>query len=192
MEDFLKVIKGCVDKNHTYQRMLYEQYRGYAFKIVFRYIYTQENAAEVVNDGFVKLLNNIEKFELGNAVNDEKLFMGWLKKIMINISIDRLRKEKLNIAPGNLSETAWELTDEKSNAHEILFYNDLIMLIKELPPAYRIAFNLHVIDGYSHVEIAEMIDVPVSTSRSNLLRARTMLQKNIIQLEDDQYAACRK
>lgn len=186
MEDFLKVIKGCIDKNRRYQQVFYEQYRGYAFKIVFRYIYTQENAAEVVNDGFVKLFNNIEKFEMRNGVDGEKLLMGWLKKIMINISVDRLRREKLNLETSAIPETAWQLPDDAGNAAEILFYNDLVTLIKELPSAYRLAFNLHVIDGYPHTEIAHMLNIPVSTSRSNLLRARAMLQKSIIKLEDNQ------
>ncbi|MEP6466107.1 MAG: sigma-70 family RNA polymerase sigma factor [Parafilimonas sp.] len=189
MEDFTKVIKGCIDKDHKYQQILYEQYRGYAFKVVFRYIYKHEHATDTVNDGFVKLLNNIDKFEIKDDVDDEKLFMGWLKKIMINISIDRLRREKLNTDTTSIDESAWQLPDETGNAAAILFYNDLITLIKELPSAYRMVFNLHVIDGYSHVEIAEMIDIPVSTSRSNLLRARTILQKNIIKLESD-YKVC--
>ena len=182
----MKVIRGCIDKDHKYQQILYEQYRGYAFKIVFRYIYKQEHAIDVVNDGFVKLLNNINRFEIKEDVDDEKLFMGWLKKIMINISIDRLRKERITANTEGIPETAWEIPDENCNAAEVLFYNDLVTLIKELPSAYRMVFNLHVIDGFSHVEIAEMVNIPVSTSRSNLLRARTMLQKSIIKMEDDQ------
>jgi RNA polymerase sigma factor (sigma-70 family) len=184
LEDFLKVIKGCIDRDRKYQKILYEQYRGYAFKIVFRYIYKHENAIDAVNDGFIKLLNNIDKFEIKQDVDDEKLFMGWLKKIMINISIDRLRKEKLTVTTATVSEAVWQVPDETGNAAETLFYNDLITLIKELPSAYRMVFNLHIIDGFSHVEIAEMTDMPESTSRSNLLRARTMLQKSIIKLEE--------
>ncbi len=182
----MKVIKGCIDKDRKYQQILYEQYRGYAFKTVFRYIYKNEHAAEAVNDGFVKLLNNIEKFEIKNGVDSEKLFMGWMKKIMINIAIDSLRRENLTIETDAIPDSAWEFAGDEENAADILFYNDLIVMIKELPPAYRMVFNLHVIDGYSHVEIAEMINIPVSTSRSNLLRARTMLQNNIIKMEDEQ------
>ncbi len=192
MENFLKVIKGCIDRHHKYQRILYEHYRGYAFKVVFRYIYKHDQAINAVNDGFVKLLNNIEKFETKNGVDDEKLFMGWLKRIMINISIDQLRREKLQVTTEIISENAWELPNEESNADGLMFYNDLIMLIKELPVAYRIAFNLHVIDGYSHVEIAEMINIPVSTARSNLLRARTMLKESIIKLEEEQICRIQK
>ena len=185
MEDFAKVIKGCINKDHKYQRIIYDQYRSYAFKIVFRYIYTQEQAVSAVNDGFVKMFNNIENFKSIDEIDEERLFMGWLKKIMINTSIDRLRKEKLSIETGSISETAWEFPDNNCNADDVLFYNDLITLVKELPPAYRMVFNLHVIDGYSHVEIADIINIPVNTSRSNLLRARTLLQKGIKKMEDD-------
>ena len=179
MKNFAEIINGCIAGNHKYQRIIYEHYRGYAFKIVFRYIYHHDAAADAVNDGFVKLLNNIDKFAKKENVNDEKLFMGWLKRIMINISIDQLRREKHNEAD-SLSESFQQLPDKSEKADDIMFYNDLIRQVKELPVAYRLVFNLHVIDGYSHVEISEMINIPISTSRSNLSRARTLLQKKII------------
>ncbi len=183
MENLSIVITGCKNRNHKYQRILYERYRGYAFKIAFRYLYLYDDAAYAVNDGFVKLLNNIDKFESNDGVDEEKLFMGWLKKVMINTSIDQLRRERTNITICPIPETAWQLPDETCNTPDILLYNDLITIVKKLPAAYRVVFNLHVIDGYSHVEIAGMINIPVSTSRSNLLRARAILQNSIIKSE---------
>ena len=180
MENYSIVIDGCKNRNHKYQRILYDKYRGYAFKIAFRYLYLYEDAADAVNDGFVKLLNSIDKFEPKEGVDDEKLFMGWLKKMMINTSIDRLRKERKNIETSPIADEVWEVPDNENQVYDTLFYNDVMAMVKKLPSAYRAVFNLYVIDGYSHVEIAEMIDIPESTSRSNLLRARTLLQNSII------------
>ena len=191
MKNFTETIEGCLAGNHKYQRILYEQYRGYAFKIVFRYIYRYDEAAHVVNDGFIKLLNHIHTFGKKENGNDEKLFLAWLKKIMINTAIDKLRREK-NTETHSLSDSFLQVPETSENADDILFYNDLIKLVKELPVAYRLVFNLHVIDGYSHIEISELIHIPVSTSRSNLLRARTILQKRIVNKELIPYAEYRQ
>lgn len=164
--------------------MIYEHCRGYALKIVFRYIYKYEDAVNAVNDGFVKLFKNLERFEMGIDADNEKILMGWLKKIMINVAIDHLRSEKNVPKTDEIPAYVWGLPADGQDAEQVMMYNDLVLMIKQLPAAYRLVFNLHVIDGYSHAEIAEMINIPVSTSRSNLLRARTILQKNIQQTEN--------
>ena len=163
--------------------MVYEYYRGYALKIVFRYIYRYEKAVEVVNDGFVKLFKYFDKFELVNDADNEKLLLAWMKKIMINVSIDQLRRDEMTPEIGEIPGYAWELPNDQ-NADQVLLYNDLIALIKKLPPSYRLVFNLYVIDGYSHVEIAEILKIPIGTSRANLSRARLLLEKNIRKIEE--------
>lgn len=92
MENITDIIKGCIDKNHQYQKIFYEQYHGYALKIVFRYIYRYEKAVDVVNDGFVKLFRNFEKFQLAGESDNERILMGWMKRILVNTAIDELRK----------------------------------------------------------------------------------------------------
>ena len=77
-------------KDHRCQKMLYEYYRGYALKISFRYLYRYEKAVDAVNDGFVKIFNHFHDFKMGIEADNEKILMGWLKKIMVNISIDHL------------------------------------------------------------------------------------------------------
>lgn len=191
MKNFTEVINGCLANHHKYQQILYEQYHSYAFKIVFRYIFRHDKAEDAVNDGFVKLLNNIDKFEVRNHIDVEKLFMAWLKQIMIHTAIDGLRREKKEEAEP-LDENSFCVPEQSANAHEILFYNDLIKEVKELPVPYRLVFNLHVIDGYSHAEIASMLNLPVATSRSHLLRARTLLQKKIVYKEIYKHAEYRQ
>jgi len=103
LENITHIIKGCIDKDHKYQKIIYEHYRGFALKIVFRYIYRYEKAVDVVNDGFVKLFNHFTIFEMGDDADNEKILMGWLKRIMINTSIDELRKG--NYASANRRHT---------------------------------------------------------------------------------------
>jgi len=184
LENITNIIKGCIGKDHKYQKIIYEHYRGYALKIVFRYIYQYEDAVNAVNDGFVKLFNHFDRFKMGVDGDNEKIFMGWLKKIMINVSIDHLRSEKTTPETSEIPADVWGLPADNQDAEQVMMYNDLVLMIKQLPAAYRVAFNLFVIDGFSHAEIAEMLHIPVSTSRSNLLRARMILQKNIRKTED--------
>lgn len=184
LENIVCIIKGCIEKDHKCQKIIYEHYRGYALKIVFRYIYRYDQAIEVVNDGFVKLFNHFGKFELTDDADNEKLLMAWMKKIMINVSFDQLRKGSMLPEIGVIPDEVWEICDNNHNADQIMLYNDLVVLIKELPPNYRIVFNLYVIDGYTHSEIADMMGTTIGTSKSHLSRARAMLQMKIRKMED--------
>jgi len=170
--------------DHKYQKIVYERYRGYALKIVFRYIYRYEKALDIVNDGFVKMFNSFSKFEISRDADNEKILMGWLKKIMINTAIDELRKGNMLPEIGGIPDDVWEIADGCQDAYQLLLYKDLIILIKELPPAYRAVFNLYVIDGYSHSEIADMMSIAIGTSKSNLSRARVLLQKSLKKMEE--------
>lgn len=190
MESISHIIKGCIAKNHKYQKIVYEQYRGFALKTVFRYIYRYEKAVDVVNDGFVKAFTHFEKFKPEEEHN-EKILMGWLKRIMINTAIDELRKNKMLPEIGGIPDYLWEITDKNQDADQLLLYKDLIILIKELPPAYRTVFNLYVIDGYNHYEIADLLKISVGTSKSGLSRARALLQKSIKKMEEENYAQSR-
>jgi RNA polymerase sigma factor (sigma-70 family) len=173
-----------VANDHKYQKMFYEQYRGYALKIVFRYIYRYEKAVDVSNDGFVKIFANISKFKPEKEDATEIILMGWIKRIMINVSIDELRKANMLPEIGGIPDHVWEITDNNQDADQLLLYKELIILVKELPPAYRAVFNLHVIDGYTHGEIAELLNIAIGTSKSNLSKARVLLQKNIKKMEE--------
>lgn len=186
MNNITHIIEGCIAKDHKYQKILYEGYYGYALKIVFRYIFKYEQAVDIVNDGFVKLFSHFQQFEAGNDTDNEKKLMGWLKKIMINTSIDVLRKGNMLSETGSIPEYVWDHTYRGDEADQLLLYKELVILIKELPPAYRMVFNLYVIDGYTHNEIAGLLNIPAGTSKSSLSRAREILQKSLKKIEDAQ------
>lgn len=185
MESITHIIQGCIKREYRYQRIVYDRYKGYALKIVFRYIYRYEKAVDVVNDSFVKLFNNFTKFEPGSDADNEKKLLGWFKKILVNTAIDELRRGSMLPEIGGIPEHVWEIKDTSQDAEQLLLYKDLIILIKELPPSYRVVFNLYVIDGYSHTEIADMMKTSIGTSKSSLSRARMLLQNNIKKMEEE-------
>lgn len=188
MEKITHIIIGCKEKNIFSQKVFYEKYYGLALKTVFRYIYRYEKAVDVVNDGFVKVFRNFENFTKVAEEDTEKVVIGWLKKIMINTAIDELRKNKMMPEIGGIPEYVWESSDNLFDADQLQLYKELIILIKELPPAYRTVFNLFVIEGYNHYEIAYLMKIPVGTSKSNLSRARQLLQIRIKESEQINYA----
>ncbi len=184
LESLNQILLGCLRREHKYQKLFYERYYGFALKTVFRYIYRYDSAVDVTNDGFIKFFTKIEQFEIVDDSNVEKILMGYLKRIMINIAIDELRKGKMSPEIGGIPDTVWNLPDNSENGEQMILYKELIVLVKQLAPHYRAVFNLYVIDGFNHLEIADMLNIPVGTSKSNLSRARTLLQNNIKKTED--------
>ena len=180
MEELLAIIKGCAKNDARSQKTLYQKYLGYALKISFRYLGSYENAADAANDAFIKIFKGFEKFEVRDTKNIEAMLMGWIRKIVVTVSIDYMRKESLISERTTLKKNVWMKSDTSNDGDSNLMYKELIALIRKLSPAYRVVFNLHVIDGYSHQEIAEMLGISVGTSKSNLAKARIFLQKHLV------------
>ena len=191
MEDISDIILGCIRNEPKYQRRFYDRYRGFACKVVFRYVYHYERAVDVVTDGFIKAFTHFNSFIVKKDENLEKLVMGWLKRIMINCSIDELRRSRMVPEIGEINEEVWAITDRHDNADQLILYKEIISMIKKLPPRYRLVFNLHVIDGYSHDQISEMLHIPANTSRGNCSRANSMLLDIINKSEQINYAGLR-
>lgn len=185
MKDLNTAIQGCIANEPKHQKALYEHYFGYCLKVVFRYVYRYETAIDIVNDGFVKMFRNLERFSVVDKENIERLLMGWMRTIMINSAIDHLRKNSFLPEIGSLSETAWAIEDRSQPSDKDILYKELILQVKKLSPAYRAVFNLYVIDGFSHQEIADKLGISVGASKSNLSKARMVLQKFIEQNERD-------
>ncbi len=168
---------GCAAQDRKYQQILYDRFYGFCLKTAFRYVDSYEQATEVTNNAFVKIFKNFGRFEVRDPEKVEMLFMGWVKRVVINASIDYLRREMHTIKVIPIPEDVWEHKDERQLSDSSLLYKELIKMIKELPPAYRLVFNMHVIEGYSHPEIASMLGITAGTSKSNLSKARAHLQK---------------
>jgi RNA polymerase sigma-70 factor (ECF subfamily) len=139
-----------------------------------------ENAADAANDAFIRIFKGITKFEIRNTEDLEPMLLGWMRRIIINVSIDYVKKESLMTGHTALNEDAWLEADSAHDGDNQLMYKELVGLIKKLSPAYRVVFNLHVIDGYSHQEIGRILGISPGTSKSNLSKAKAYLQKFLI------------
>lgn len=164
------LIQGCKQNDRESQRLLYQHYYGYAISICARYCRSVEVSKEVVNDGFMKVFKKIDQHET------ESSFKAWLRRIMINASIDHYRKEVKHYYQSGIDHEVSHRTVTNS-AVDDLSYAELIGMIQRLSPAYRAVFNLHVIDGFTHEEISGILGISEGTSKSNLMKARENLKK---------------
>lgn len=174
-EELHQLIGGCIKNDRGCQKMLYKAFYGFSMGICLRYANNREEAAEVTNQGFFKVFTRIETYDTSRP------FKAWLGKIMTNVSIDYYRAnlkmayaEDLDKAE-NISDG--ELPDRKLN------YDDLLAMVQRLPNAYRTVFNLYAIEGYTHEEIGDMLDISSGTSKSNLHKARQKLKQMILEAD---------
>lgn len=185
-----KTIACCVQHRSREQKILYEHYYGYCLKVVFRYIYHYDKAIDIVNDGFVKIFSHLHRFQApADPESTERMLMAWMRRIMINTAVDYLRKNNFLPEVGEISESVWQPEDKSQSPDQALLYKELIKEVKKLPPGYRIVFNMYVIDGMTHQEIATQLGISVGTSKSNLSKARGILQE-ILKKNDREVIAC--
>jgi RNA polymerase sigma-70 factor (ECF subfamily) len=165
----MALLRGCLKQDREAQKKLYQLYYGYAMSICVRYSKDAEEAREVLNDGFLKVFTRLSQY------NQQKPFKGWLRRIMINTALDNYRHNLkhyhlLDIEAAKPAAVTFDVEQQLS-------YQELITLVQGLSPAYRAVFNLYVIDGYTHEEIAEELGIAVGTSKSNLAKARANLRE---------------
>ncbi len=174
-EELHQLIRGCIKQDRRCQKMLYKAFYGFSMGICLRYAGNRDDAAEVMNQGFFKAFTHIERYDM------ERPFKAWLGKIMMNASIDFYR--------ANLKMAYTEDLDKAENISDgdlvdkNLNYNDLLVMVQRLPNAYRTVFNLFAIEGYSHDEIAAMLNINAGTSKSNLHKARQKLKQMILKAD---------
>ena len=170
-EDLDSIIAACQKQDMKAQRVLFKKFFSYGKAISRRYATNEEEAEEIMNDGFLKMYKNLDKFDPSRS------FKAWLKKIIINTSIDYYRKSiSLKHAHYTVAIDDVEITDLSDDAIGKIAVDELLQLIQQLTPAYRMVFTLFVIDGYSHREIAELMGIKEGTSKSNLRDARVKMQ----------------
>jgi RNA polymerase sigma factor (sigma-70 family) len=167
-----EIIKGCVEKNIRCQRLLFDAYAGRLMTICLRYASDTPEAEDMLQESFIKIFDAVDQYRF------EGSFEGWLKKVTVNTCLKTLQKRKIKFTGISMLEITAETTQQQAIGN--LTENELIKLISNLPDGYRIVFNLYVIEGYSHDEIAQMLNIETATSRSQLVKARRMLQKQIL------------
>ena len=172
-----ELIRDCKKGKSYAQKAVYDKYASMMMAVCIRYIKDQMEAEHVVVGGMVKVFKKIDQFQ------EEGSFEGWIRRIMVNESLMYLRKHKPMSKDMDIDEL-----HEEPNADvlsEALNADDLMQLVEALPVGYRTVFNLYAIEGYKHDEIAEMLGISTGTSKSQLNRARKLLQKQLIERENE-------
>lgn len=167
-----KLLKGCQSGQTKAQEALYRLYSPTMFGICLRYGSDYHTAEDILQDGFIKVFKNIRQFKNNGSLE------GWIRRIFVNTAIEYYRKTTRSFRFSPL-----EVVVEKSvNDHQLmdLERDELLRLIQQLPDGYRLVFNLYVIEGFSHQEIAEKLKVNLGTSKSQLARAKKYLRKLIL------------
>lgn len=168
----IQLIESCIKGNRVSQKALYDRLAPRMFPLCIRYIGDREAAEDVLQDGFVTLFTRLEDYK------GEGSFEGWARKIFVNTALMNLRKKDALKMSDDL-EAARGLKAETASQMQNMGYKELLAMITELPPGFRIVFNMYAIEGYSHKEIGEMLGISETTSRTQLSRARIWLQKKI-------------
>ena len=144
--------------------------------ICMRYCNSNDDAMEVVNDGFMKIFKELQNF-IPTHSNYEASLKGWMKTIFIHTAIDHYRKNKKNYLVGEMEDAHFEMADAQETAIDKMSYTEIMEMVQQLSPVYKTVFNLFVIDGYKHEEIAQQLNITTGTSKSNLAKARANIQK---------------
>ncbi len=174
MENIEEIIKGCVDGKRLAQNELYKKFAPKMYAICVRYSKDSTEAEDVLQDGFVKVFQNIQNFK------NEGSFEGWVRKIMVNTALEKFRKKNHLYPVGEIFEYAKDMKHEdvEHNIHA----EELMKVVNKLSPGYRMVFNLYAIEGYSHKEIGDQLGISEGTSKSQLARARAVLQDEVEKL----------
>ncbi len=170
------LVQSCVQQSRQSQKEFYKFYYGFAMGICMRYGDTNNDAVEIVNDGFLKIFKTLALFQ-PMYENYEASLMAWMKRIMIYTSIDHFRKNKSKYLVSEIENSHYEISEPAETSVDRMSYKEIFGLVQKLSPVFRTVFNLYVIDGYKHEEIASQLKISVGTSKSNLYKARINIQK---------------
>lgn len=170
-----ELITGCRKRDGNAQKALYDIYSSKMYGLCHRYLKDAMEAEDVLIVAFTRIFERIDQFK------GEGSFEGWIRRIVVNEALTSLRKRRNMYLDAELEEADYQL--DYRNLEDHLEAEDLMQLINALPTGYRIVFNMYAIDGYSHKEIADSLGISENTSKSQLSRARTYLQKALKEQE---------
>jgi RNA polymerase sigma factor (sigma-70 family) len=164
-----KLIERLVQQDRSAQKQLYERYSPLMFSVCKRYLRSREDAEEALVSGFYKVFSQIESYSgMGS-------FEGWIRRIMVNEALMKLRKSQPLVFPGDSFSPPD--TEDSFNIEADISAREIMALLEELPPGYRTIFNLFVLEGFKHHEIAETLNISINTSKSQLILAKEKMRK---------------
>ena len=165
------IIKKCVKGKREAQHQLFKLYSNKMYAISLYYSKNKTDAEDILHSGFLKVFEKISQFK-GTGPFD-----AWIRRIFVNTALEQYRKSNLMYSVGDATE--YEIEDRDADIISKISSEDLMMMVHELSPIYKLVFNLYAIEGYSHKEISEMLEIAEGTSKSNLSRARKILQEKV-------------
>jgi RNA polymerase sigma-70 factor (ECF subfamily) len=171
------IIKGCADGKLEAQRKLYDEFSGKMYGLCLQYSKNSEEAKDILQEGFIKVFKSIGQFSFSGS------FSGWIRRVFVNTAIENFRNKKMKFSDVELQNIPEYYSFD--NVIEDISAKEILKLVQELSPRYRLVFNLYAIEGYTHKEIAEKLNISDGTSKSNLARARVILQKRVKELMQD-------
>ena len=167
------VIK-CLEKDTLAQKQLFEFYSRRMMGVCLRYSKDSDEAQDVLQMGFIKVFEKLDMY------NHKGSLEGWIRKIIVNTALDNIRKNKKLMNNVDIEKVDYQLHNYNENAIDVLSAQDLLKVIQSMPTGFKTVFNMYVIEGYSHKEIAAELNISVNTSKSQFSRARAYLQKILI------------
>ena len=172
-----ELIRGCIREDAACQRELFNRFVGRMLGVCKRYARNSADAEDILQDAFIKIFEKIHQFKF------EGSFEGWIRRIMVNTALKKysLRRYEKEVSGYEISDKDESMVEPSAYAH--LTQKELLGMINEMPDGYRLVFNLYVIEGYQHDEIAKMLKIQAGTSRSQLVKARNMLQQRIMEIQ---------
>ena len=167
--DEISLIKACSNGDSKAFRKIYEIHSGTMYSICLRYMNNEDEAKDALQEGFIKVFKNISKFKFTGS------FEGWMKRIFVNSSIELIRKRKMHLDVSELNSNELPLTAKIETGS--MDAEKMMTLVQQLPEGYRTVFNMFIVDGYSHKEISDYLDISQSTSKTQLFKARKQLRE---------------
>ena len=183
--DHRQLVKDCLRGKTAAQKQLYDYFADTMLGICYRYTKSMADAEDVLQEGFIKVFKNLEQYRFQGELG------GWIRQIMVNTAINYLKKNSRYQSELSFTDSNLHLVSD-DDPEVLMSVKELAELIRQLPPGYQTIFNLHAMEGYSHVEIGQMIGINEGTSRSQYARARALLiswiKKNSTDAKAETYA----
>lgn len=165
------LIQGCISGNRRMQELLYQRFSPRMYAVCLRYAGSAEEAEDILQEGFIKIFKKLDSFR------SEGSFEGWIRRIFVNTAIEHFRRKRYLQPVTEKEENTIE--GKYISVLDELAEQDILSLIRELSPGYRTVFNMYVVEGYTHKEIADMLGISEGTSKSQLSRAKVILQEMV-------------
>ncbi|MEN9440128.1 MAG: hypothetical protein RLZ33_204 [Bacteroidota bacterium] len=171
MDDATLIIE-CVNGNPRAQRLLFDKFARKMFSVCLRYAKNEEQAEDVLQDGFVKVFGKLKDFKSEGSLE------GWIRRIMVNTALDQIRKNNKQLGDTNIDDVGYKI-ENNDFIVESMMADDLMKMVQAMPDGYKVVFNMFAIEGYSHSEIADTLGISENTSKSQYSRARAYLRERL-------------